>query len=241
MSTCPTCQKPFKPAPKECSCPLAGYCERHSIKKTEHWHHLCQSNDSYREVWDNGTGPGQPREISRKPIKMEVVAPPCPHNIDGECRIAALISGKKCSIRPDTCVACTESPRSQRLNIHTAMLAVMHNPDLDVSLLDSVIDGTHTGFGTKLSKTISKIPSTFGTTLSYYLEPFFQEYPGCGCPGLKDVLDVWTPDYIKKNMDYVVATLHQQARQRNLPFFRPAARYLLTRLLKEMSISKEMS
>lgn len=42
-----------------CSCELAGYCERHHVRKTEHWHRLCQARTDYREVWDRGIGPGQ--------------------------------------------------------------------------------------------------------------------------------------------------------------------------------------
>lgn len=48
----------------ECTCPLAGYCERHGLEKNEHWHHLCQTKESYRAAWDAGYGPGQ----GRKPL-----------------------------------------------------------------------------------------------------------------------------------------------------------------------------
>lgn len=63
---------PTKPEP--CSCPEPGWCERHGMKKHAHWHHLCQTRDGYRALWDAGTGPGQnlprvtvPRE--KKPSK----------------------------------------------------------------------------------------------------------------------------------------------------------------------------
>jgi len=45
-----------------CTCPLAGYCDRHGIDKSEHWHQLCQTRDNYRAAWDEGRGPGQPRK-----------------------------------------------------------------------------------------------------------------------------------------------------------------------------------
>lgn len=42
-----------------CTCPLAGYCERHKINKGETWHLLCQTNRKYFEAWEQGYGPGQ--------------------------------------------------------------------------------------------------------------------------------------------------------------------------------------
>lgn len=47
-----------------CTCPMAGHCARHGVEKSEHWHHLCQTNPKYRSAWDAGRGPGQ----SRKPL-----------------------------------------------------------------------------------------------------------------------------------------------------------------------------
>ena len=45
-----------------CSCPIAGWCDRHKVKKHKVWHQLCQSHDDYRKAWDKGRGPGQPRK-----------------------------------------------------------------------------------------------------------------------------------------------------------------------------------
>ena len=42
-----------------CVCPLAGYCDRHSVKKTSNLHRLCQQGGAYWEAWEQGTGPGQ--------------------------------------------------------------------------------------------------------------------------------------------------------------------------------------
>lgn len=42
-----------------CTCPLAGYCDRHRVKKSDVWHQLCQSRVDYRAAWDDGRGPGQ--------------------------------------------------------------------------------------------------------------------------------------------------------------------------------------
>lgn len=35
-----------------CSCPIAGYCERHKMRKTPTLHNVCKSNDRQRAVWD---------------------------------------------------------------------------------------------------------------------------------------------------------------------------------------------
>ena len=45
-----------------CSCPLAGWCDRHDVRKNNTWHQLCQSKDNYRAAWDEGRGPGQPKK-----------------------------------------------------------------------------------------------------------------------------------------------------------------------------------
>jgi hypothetical protein len=42
----------------ECICPIAGYCERHKVLKTQHWHKLCQTREEYRALWEAGKGPG---------------------------------------------------------------------------------------------------------------------------------------------------------------------------------------
>ncbi len=43
----------------KCECELAGYCNRHKIKKHRHWNLLCKHDPAYFEAWENGTGPGQ--------------------------------------------------------------------------------------------------------------------------------------------------------------------------------------
>ncbi len=42
-----------------CECPLSGYCKRHNIIKTQHWHYLCQTHQLYFQKWEAGAGPGQ--------------------------------------------------------------------------------------------------------------------------------------------------------------------------------------
>lgn len=53
--------------PAACSCPLAGFCDRHGIAKPAHWHKLCQAHDGYREAWDAGIGPGQRTPVAATP------------------------------------------------------------------------------------------------------------------------------------------------------------------------------
>jgi hypothetical protein len=62
-----------------CECPLAGFCNRHGIQKTEHFHKLCQNHNGYFNMWEKCKGPGQaftdctekrtPEEIQESVIK----------------------------------------------------------------------------------------------------------------------------------------------------------------------------
>ncbi len=45
-----------------CECELAGYCNRHKLRKTNGWHKLCQTNQNYFDTWEAGNGPGQERK-----------------------------------------------------------------------------------------------------------------------------------------------------------------------------------
>lgn len=42
-----------------CECPLAGFCNRHQMNKTEHYHKLCQGHPGYFKMWEECRGPGQ--------------------------------------------------------------------------------------------------------------------------------------------------------------------------------------
>lgn len=48
----------------ECECELAGYCNRHGVKKNSTWHQLCKRDPVYFRAWENGTGPGQRTSIA---------------------------------------------------------------------------------------------------------------------------------------------------------------------------------
>lgn len=53
-----------------CQCESPGYCERHSILKTPHWHHLCQTREDYFLAWEEGRGPGQVSTMRRQKRKV---------------------------------------------------------------------------------------------------------------------------------------------------------------------------
>jgi len=44
-----------------CECPLAGFCKRHDMNKTPHYHKLCQNQEVYFKQWEECKGPGQDR------------------------------------------------------------------------------------------------------------------------------------------------------------------------------------
>lgn len=202
---------------KPCSCPLAGYCDRHKITKPETWHKLCQTREGYRNLWDKGIGPGQSNISISTPRKNTTIV--CPHRTtDNICSLATDIAMVACPTSEETCVACTKSSRPQRLNTYVLTLAMRQNPDINISHIESVIDGTSTGFGTRLANTLGLI---------------IKPESGCGCQGHRDVLDVWTEPYIKENLEKVIDWLQTEATNRRLPFSR-----ILTRLLLKSLLSK---
>lgn len=42
-----------------CECEQPGFCVRHGVHKSQHWHHLCQTRENYFDAWERGRGPGQ--------------------------------------------------------------------------------------------------------------------------------------------------------------------------------------
>jgi len=42
-----------------CECPLAGFCKKHNMNKTPHYHKLCQNHVGYFNQWEDCRGPGQ--------------------------------------------------------------------------------------------------------------------------------------------------------------------------------------
>ena len=54
-----------------CTCPIAGMCERHQIKKNTGWWKLCQTNQGFVDSWDAGIGPGQDTEQRQPTIIIQ--------------------------------------------------------------------------------------------------------------------------------------------------------------------------
>ncbi len=54
-----------------CTCPLPTgnnfHCERHQCDKVLHWWKLCQTRSDYRQLWEDGKGPGQQSNEPRQP------------------------------------------------------------------------------------------------------------------------------------------------------------------------------
>lgn len=57
-----------------CTCPIAGYCDRHRTEKNEHWHMLCQTREDYFAKWERGRGPGQTRIPEEREARRQRIA-----------------------------------------------------------------------------------------------------------------------------------------------------------------------
>jgi len=184
------------------------------LDKSPVWRQLYETNPKYRKLWDEGKGPGQ---NGTPPAPYEA----CPHYQEGACEIASEVAHTRCETNDNVCRSCTRDKlRSRRLNRETLTLAVLHNPTMDISAAESVIDNVSTGFGTRLANTVGL---------------FIRSTPTCGCAGHQDILDTWTPDYIRENLDKVLDWLHNEAKTRKMPFSRILVRTLLLGLLATQS------
>ena len=41
----------------KCECPMAGYCNRHKVEKSNHLHKLCQTHSGYFKLREECKGP----------------------------------------------------------------------------------------------------------------------------------------------------------------------------------------
>jgi len=64
-----------------CSCPLAGYCERHRINKTDHLWKQCQANEPLRAAFDRATVNIRP-QVAGLGDAVAVVAKPFARVVD---------------------------------------------------------------------------------------------------------------------------------------------------------------
>ena len=54
-----------------CDCPLAGYCDRHKMDKTEILHQVCQNDADQREAWDKQIKEGKSANGERMPSLIQ--------------------------------------------------------------------------------------------------------------------------------------------------------------------------
>lgn len=134
----------------------------------------------------------------------------CPFLEDSVCRLVSDLVGTEVETDISKCEACENTDRPHRINLVTLSLAAPHTTQqFDISDLGN-------GFGTRLHNLIG-----------WLVAPT----PDCECPGHRDVLDLWTKEYILKNSTKVINWLYNEANKRNLPISKFAIRITLRLLL----------
>lgn len=150
----------------------------------------------------------------------------CPHNENNNCFVCTQLAQVDVPIDKNVCAHCSADPyRPQRLNIHTMNHLLKYNQTLSKDKLLQVISGEGDGFGKTLA-------ITFSLSL-------LSKTPTCKCDGLEDILNVWSPTFIRNNLDSVITQLEVEARNRSLPFSRLLAKVLLLSLLSASSPPQE--
>ncbi len=96
---------PVSDTPPPCSCPIAGYCERHKMRKTAVNHRICQTNDRQRATWDyiaaTGKSPhGERPSIVRAAYNFSLAT--IKHVASG----GAMVPDDEINRRLDICQAC---------------------------------------------------------------------------------------------------------------------------------------
>lgn len=149
----------------------------------------------------------------------------CPHLDNGRCEIASSIAYKDIFASPHKCAACQNDSRSQRINLVTISLANSARtltPEEKIKLYKIVADDLPSGFGERLARIFK------------YLG--IEDSPDCGCSGHKDILNLWTKDYIQTHREKVIRWLGNESRKRRLPFSPRLVRKFLSFLI---SLEKE--
>lgn len=146
----------------------------------------------------------------------------------GNCGLIFELLDKPCPVSESTCVACLSTDRPSRINLVTIGLAQKLTPtprstsERNSNILTFPLD----------QSTLDQLGNGFGSRLHALISPFLSEIEGCKCPGHRDILDIWTPQYIEKNIDRVVQWLAHEARKRSIPFSYIATRLSLLALLR---------
>ena len=163
----------------------------------------------------------------------------CPFLDNNSCRLVSDLLGKACPVKPSTCVACLSTDRPSRINLVTIALAQKLTPSprstsekKTASSLTSERNSNILALDLNNPDLINQLGNGFGSRLHALISPFLSEIEGCKCPGHRDILDIWTPQYIEKNIDRVVQWLAHEARKRSIPFSYIATRLSLLALLR---------
>ncbi len=150
----------------------------------------------------------------------------CPFYSDNNCGLVSELLDKPCPVSESTCVACLSTDRPSRINLVTIGLTQKLTPPprstSERNILAFPLD----------QSTLDQLGNGFGSRLHALISPFLSEIEGCKCPGHRDILDIWTPQYIEKNIDRVVQWLAHEARKRSIPFSYIATRLSLLALLR---------
>lgn len=154
----------------------------------------------------------------------------CKHLHNNHCTLVEKLTSLPCPVTTE-CSSC-----SQDINLVTLTLAATSEKrhgkpptQYDISLLGH-------GYGTRLHNLLGRIGIHSTPSLSEDREEYpssLSEVGGCDCNTHKDILDLWTPEYIRKNIDQVVGWLSTEARRRRLPFSYTLTRFLLLRLISK--------
>ena len=152
----------------------------------------------------------------------------CPFYSDNSCGLVATLLSKRCPVAESTCVACLSTDRPSRINLVTIALAQKLSPaPRSTSERNNILALDLTD-----PDLMNQLGNGFGSRLHALISPFLSEIEGCKCPGHRDILDIWTPQYIEKNIDRVVQWLAHEARKRSIPFSYIATRLSLLALLR---------
>lgn len=145
----------------------------------------------------------------------------CPHLINNTCEIASSIALEEVPHSSEVCRACLACDRPSRINLHTISLANSIRPltSEEEKRLTKIITDSSEALGTQLAKLFS------------YLG--ISEKKDCACPGHKDILNLWTSDYIRINLNKVIRWLEHESKKRRLPFSKRATKFILLSLISE--------
>ena len=141
-----------------------------------------------------------------------------PSTSERQCNLIYDLTGVIYHSSTETCLACEKTDRPQRINLVTISIASRLTPEREYNL-----ELLGTGFGTKLANLFKQLS--------------LSEVKGCECPGHQDILDLWTPEYIRQNIDKVLDWLAKESKRRRIPFLRPITKRILLTLLQSYASS----